>query len=189
MLYPGIDFLQVLILEIRRVLPSASSKQRTETVKTPHNGFQRKTTVMDYRLPWKWGNTLIEQTESVQIQAILMERERKYTFSPSLPPSSLLSFLSPFPYRITSNPYNKQWVAHSAFYKWGKFLSFLLESYSLWWSSWDWNLGQIGVWCTTTGCSQLPTSPFFSPMYIPRVWHPQDYKIPLDHLIVFLEML
>lgn len=33
MLYPCIDFLQVLILEIRRILPSASSKQRAELLK------------------------------------------------------------------------------------------------------------------------------------------------------------
>ena len=128
MLYPRIDLLQVLILEIRRVFPSASSKQRTGTVKTPHNSFQRKTTVMDCRLPWKWGTTLIEQTESVQTQAILTERERerKYTFFFS---PSLFSFAPSYHIQPLQRPMNCQ---YSTFYPQGKFLSFLLVSYGLW---------------------------------------------------------
>lgn len=66
MLYPSIDFPQVLILEIRRVLPSASSQRRTEPVKTPHNSFQKTPALMDYTLCWEWASTLIESTESVQ---------------------------------------------------------------------------------------------------------------------------
>lgn len=131
MLYPWIDFLQVLILEIRRILLSAPSKQRTETVKTPCNSFQRKTTVMDYRLPWKWGNVLNEQREIVLIQGTLMKREKcpfSYYFPPFLPslPSSspFLSFPSFLPLPNLSHLnviITCELAAHYyfTFYRWG----------------------------------------------------------------------
>ena len=167
MLYPRIDLLQVLILEIRRVFPSASSKQRTETVKTPHNSFQRKTTVMDCRLPWKWGTTLIEQTESVQTQAILTEREkeRKYTFFFSLPPSPLFFFLSFsfFLCPIISHSTLTTTYELPIFYilptrKIPQFPAGVVRFVK---GGWDGKPGQIEAWCTATGCSHLLVSPNF----------------------------
>lgn len=180
MLYPSIDLLQVLILEIRRVFPSASSKQRTGTVKTPHNSFQRKTTVMDCRLPWKWGTMLTEQTESVQTQATLMERERKYAFFFSLPPSLLFFSLSfsffPLPHHITFNPYNDLWIVN--------ILHFTNKA----------NFS-VSCWCCTACEGRLGWEPrsnrgllhshsmqsfarfsqFSFSVFIPRIWHSQDY--------------
>lgn len=94
MLYPPIDFLQVLILEIRRALPSASSKQRLEVVKTPHNSFQRETAVMDHRLLRKWGLLPGEQTGTAPVLAT--RTTRKWAAAPpSLLPPSLLPSLLP----------------------------------------------------------------------------------------------
>lgn len=128
MLYPCIDFLQVLILELGRVLPSASSKQRTETVKTPHNSFQWKTTVMDYRLFWKGGDMLSKHVGRAPTGATLMRRKTcpsflssfflPVSFLPSLPPSIFLSFLPPLPHLISKQPFRA--YSYSAFYKWGK---------------------------------------------------------------------
>lgn len=162
MLYPRIDLLQVLILEIRRVFPSASSKQRTGTVKTPHNSFQRKTTVMDCRLPWKWGTVLIEQTESVQTQAILMERERKYTFFSLPPPFSFFSLsFSFFPLPIISHSTLITTYELPIFYilPTRKISQFLAGVVRLVKGCWNGNPGQIEVWCTTTGWTHLLVSP------------------------------
>lgn len=179
MLYPRIDLLQVLILEIRRVFPSASSKQRTGTVKTPHNSFQRKTTVMDCRLPWKWGTVLIEQTESVQTQAILMERERKYTVFFSLPPSllfflSLLFFFS-FAHHITFNPYNDLWIANILHFTNKENFSVscwcctACEGRLEWEPRSNWGLMHNHRMKSFARFSQLSFS-----IFIPRIWHSQD---------------
>lgn len=102
MLYPCIDFLQVLILEIRRILPSASSKQRAELLKTLHNNFQRKTTVMDYRLPWMGGRSRVKKQCGSTIRSFLFVSQvlSSFIFFPSLlsplPPSPI--FFPPFPF-------------------------------------------------------------------------------------------
>ena len=194
MLYPRIDLLQVLILEIRRVFPSASSKQRTGTVKTPHNSFQRKTTVMDCRLPWKWGTMLNEQTESVQTQAILMEREGKYAFFFSLPPSLLFFSLS-FSFFLLCPI-----ISHSTlimtyelpiFYilptrQISQFLAGVARRVK---GIWGGNPGQIEVSCTATGGSHLLVSPSF---LFPCSSQEFDTHRIIEHnlaLIMFLELI
>lgn len=178
MLYPPIDFLQVLILEIRRLLPSASSKQRTETVKTPHNGFQRQPTVMDYRLPWQWGSTLLEQMESVPRWATPTKR-KMHLLSVSL----FLPYLVSFSRQTTCE---LPMIILHFINEGNKGLSSSLESHSLPWANWDLNPGQIGIW-DTTGCSQLPASPnFLSPCSSQEF---DTHRITELCLTVFLGML
>lgn len=99
MLYPCVDFPQVLILEIRRILPSASSKQRTELLKlfiTASKGRQQWW-IIDC-LGREDGAEWISSVEYCPFFFVCFSSFPLFYLLPSIPfPSSSLSYLLPSP--------------------------------------------------------------------------------------------
>ena len=99
------------------------------------------------------------------------------------PGKSLLFFLSPFPYYITFSPYNNLWIAN---------IWHFTNEENFWVSCWrrtacegqlrfesrsNWSLTHNHGMQSVACFSQVSFS-----MFIPRVWHSQDYRTPPGHL-------